>query len=361
MKKQVSILLYLCLISGLAACNLPVVANPADSGEDITLQYETVSALLTATAIWEMEATALPPVLPATPDPTGTYVADLLVSTPDAPLIVTTRIAGEANEKAEYGSCDQAQAGRPMDITVPDETHFFPGEYFSKTWRLVNVGSCRWTRDYSVVWFSGDDLGVTRAQSFNVIVEPSQVVDVTVDMLAPKTPGTYQSNWKLRSEDGHLFGIGPNSDSPFWVRIVVVPVNTPTLTPTIPIPTSTVAPSILTRGTVELFLEEFLELDLENESEEVPGDLAFLRSEAGELRLVPVNGAGLVLFGSTAPRFEECLAAGFQEEGIALEQDLLNNYFCYRTSEGLPGRLLIAQFDPEIEQLNLEFTTWAVP
>ncbi len=31
------------------------------------------------------------------------------------------------------------------DVTVPDDTHFSPGQTFDKTWRLQNAGDCEWS------------------------------------------------------------------------------------------------------------------------------------------------------------------------------------------------------------------------
>lgn len=279
-------------------------------------------------------------------------------STPEAATtLLTTRVAGEASQKDEEGTCDMARAGRPIDITIPDDTRLFPGEPFSKTWRLENAGTCTWTRGYSVVWFSGDQLGVTQSQSFSTIVEPEQAIDITVDMIAPKQPGTYQSNWKIRNEEGRLFGIGPNADSPFWVRIVVVPINTPTMTPTAPVSTPTRPPVILVRGSVELLLEEHLDLDLDGEIV----DLLFQRSDDGEMTLEALNGAGLALFGPDEPRFEDCLTAEATEAVVTIDEEITDSYFCYRTSENLPGRLFLSHVDFENGQLGLEYTTWVIP
>jgi hypothetical protein len=40
-------------------------------------------------------------------------------------------------------------------------------------------------------------------------VAPGETVDVSVQMKAPVTPGTYQSNWLLESPQGARFGVGP--------------------------------------------------------------------------------------------------------------------------------------------------------
>jgi hypothetical protein len=42
---------------------------------------------------------------------------------------------------------------------------------------------------------------------------PGQTVEITVDMVAPLKPGTYQGNWKLRNASNVLFGIGPNGSA----------------------------------------------------------------------------------------------------------------------------------------------------
>ncbi|HPK27164.1 MAG TPA: NBR1-Ig-like domain-containing protein, partial [Anaerolineaceae bacterium] len=82
---------------------------------------------------------------------------------------------------------------------------------------------------------------------------PGQSIDVSVEFIAPFESGTYQSNWMLQSQAGELFGLGPNGDAPFWVRIQVVGLETPTQTPTstlsgsetaTPTPTPTLTPTI---------------------------------------------------------------------------------------------------------------------
>jgi hypothetical protein len=125
-----------------------------------------------------------------------------------------------------------AAAGHPIDVTIPDGTVMAPGESFSKTWRLENVGSCTWTRFYAVVFFSGNSLNAHQTNYLPAEVEPGETIDLTVDMEAPMEAGEYQSNWMLSNADGELFGIGPNGDAPFWARIIVVPSETETPTPT---------------------------------------------------------------------------------------------------------------------------------
>jgi hypothetical protein len=115
-----------------------------------------------------------------------------------------------------------------------------PGQRIVKTWRLVNNGACKWTRLYSLVFFSGNPMGAIQSQFLPAEILPGAVVELSVEMFAPFEPGFYQSNWMLMAPGGELFGRGPNGDAPFWARIQVVERYTETPTPT---PTETETPS----------------------------------------------------------------------------------------------------------------------
>ncbi|NLB70980.1 MAG: hypothetical protein GX797_03110 [Chloroflexi bacterium] len=129
-------------------------------------------------------------------------------------------------------ACNRASPGEPFDITIPDDTKMFAGEEFTKTWRLVNTGSCKWTRLYKLVFYSQNPMGAFQQQFLSGEVLPGQAIDLSVDFTAPTQPGTYQSNWMLQDQDGNLFGIGFNADGPFYVRVQVTNDPTPTPEPT---------------------------------------------------------------------------------------------------------------------------------
>jgi serine/threonine protein kinase len=108
------------------------------------------------------------------------------------------------------------------DVSIPDSTELAPGEHFTKTWRLRNNGSCPWTSSYSMIFDQGDSMsGPASLQLTSGIVEPGQSIDVSVDLTAPNTPGTYKGFWKLRNGSGVVFGIGAAAKVAFWVEIVV--------------------------------------------------------------------------------------------------------------------------------------------
>jgi hypothetical protein len=359
MKNPAHITFCVLFLVGLASCNVPTSPTQVTSNPDIALQVRTVSVILTATA--DAVVPSPDPVMMTvvnTQLPTSPAVAVLPTNTPLAsPAIVTS----PQKLVTAAPPCDLAQPGRPIDVTIPDDTRLAPGQVFSKTWRLVNAGQCPWTRDYAVVWFSGDDLGMSHVQPFDSIVIPGEAVDLTVDMVAPQQAGSYQSNWKLRAKDGHLFGIGSNGDAPFWVRIVIVAVDTPTatVTPFTPQPTST--PSIFASGAVGLQLDEHLDLDNGQLGQNDRDDLALELSPANVLFLVPQNDAKISVFGMAVPGLSDCSGAALNEDALGLDQIPVGSYVCYQTTEGLPGWFSVTALDADNQQAGLEFLTWSVP
>jgi hypothetical protein len=107
-------------------------------------------------------------------------------------------------------------------VTVKDGTIYSPGQEFTKTWRLKNIGTCNWTVDYDLVFASGDRMEASKTITLDGKVKPGQSLDISAVLTAPAQPGDYTGRWMLRNADGKLFGIGDKQDKPFWVRIKVV-------------------------------------------------------------------------------------------------------------------------------------------
>jgi hypothetical protein len=104
------------------------------------------------------------------------------------------------------------------DVTVPDGTVFEPGTAFNKTWRLKNTGTCTWDTRYQLVFVGGAKMDAPDAVNVPQVVPPGGTVDITVPMVAPQQPGTYQGYWRMRNPDcGNLFGTAVN------VQIIVRP------------------------------------------------------------------------------------------------------------------------------------------
>ena len=100
-------------------------------------------------------------------------------------------------------NCDKAKF--ITDVTIPDGTVFSPGESFTKTWRVQNIGNCTWTADYALVFDSGELMSGVSPQLLMGSVAPSDTVDLSVNFVAPTTPGNYVSNWQIRNNANVLF------------------------------------------------------------------------------------------------------------------------------------------------------------
>lgn len=52
-------------------------------------------------------------------------------------------------------------------------------------------------------------------------VLPGGVVDLSIDMVAPTTPGMYRSEWMFMVNEGGLRGVGAQGETPLYVQISV--------------------------------------------------------------------------------------------------------------------------------------------
>ncbi len=109
------------------------------------------------------------------------------------------------------------------DVTILDGTYINAGKSFSKVWRLRNSGTCTWTSEYALTFQSGYRMGAASVVSLPGSVEPDETVDLTIDLQAPQTPGSFWGFWMLRNASGQLFGTGDDGNSPVWVKIVTEP------------------------------------------------------------------------------------------------------------------------------------------
>ena len=188
----------------LLACSLITPAEPTAQGKAITQALETFQAQLTQTQLAFIpsevpSATPIPPTATHTPPPTAT---------PSPPTPTATNVP-----------CDWARFIK--DVNVEDGTVFMPGTEFTKTWRLKNVGTCTWTKDYDLVFVSGDGMNAYASVPFPDTAVPGETIDLSVKLKAPEGGGTYKGYWRLRNANGIVFGYGANANSSFWVEIRV--------------------------------------------------------------------------------------------------------------------------------------------
>jgi len=140
------------------------------------------------------------------------------------------------------------------DVTIPTNTYLSTGSNFTKIWRVLNDGSCDWV-GYELVHISGSLLSASSPQAL-ALVNAGHTVDISVEMTAPTSPGTYSAIWRTRDPDGVLFGpeltltiivSHPTTETP-------TPTHTFTLTAT-PSKTATPTPTF-TATEAELYIQQ---------------------------------------------------------------------------------------------------------
>jgi hypothetical protein len=361
--KTLEVLLILWGAALLTGCNLTRSKATAISNVNVTQAYQTVQARIT-------EIIALTPTRAVTLIPTSGLAGASATPTPLGFQSTSTPTL-TLPQGTQTTSCDKAAPGIPIDVTIEDNTLMQPGEKFTKVWRLVNVGTCTWTRQYRAVWFFGTKLGDALLMLMPEDIAPGESVDITVDMVAPLEPGTYQSNWKLSNDKGVLFGIGPNGDLPFWVLIIVVQPATATITETSPpsltptqtaipsiTPTPSPTPGIYVAGPASLAPNDSYDLDT-NQVDGDGADLVYQTDASGDHWLAPQGGAVLGVYGNGEPNLLVCLSASMSSAPIAIESLSAGSYLCYRTDQGRPGWLRYNSIDAGDGSLSVNILTWA--
>ena len=212
MKKKLLILsigLSLSLI--LTGCNLPGQATPTTQVDLLnTAAAQTIQAQQT-----HIVQTNQAGVIEMTPTPTLEPSAEEIPSATPEPSDTPAPTPTSTREV----SCNQAAF---VSETIPDGTDFDPGETFTKTWTLKNSGSCTWTAEYDLVFIEGDAMNAPAAKQLTSgTVAPGETVKISIDLKAPVAAGTHRGDFKLRNQNGVLFGIGADNKT-FWVKIDVI-------------------------------------------------------------------------------------------------------------------------------------------
>ena len=348
-----SILLPLAalILWGMLACSFPM--NTAQTPTlNVTQAYQTVEANITQAIAKTSQVNPVPTQPGATPVPPATVTPAPPPTQPDAPKVTPTSV------------CDHASPGSPIDVTIPDDTELGPGENFTKIWRLENIGTCTWTSEYALTWFSGDRLGAPVSVPLTEDVLPNTSVELSVDLVAPDDAGTYQSNWKLNNPAGEFFGIGPNGNAAFWVRIKVVTSATATITATVATtntPTPTATEPVKASGPASLQPGFTLDLDTNQVNSGSGEDLTLTFDEQNHF-LDPIGSAAIAVAGNALPSMDDCQTVTLSTDPQIVEGNLVaGTYLCYRTDMSLPGWALVTGFDPNSSILDLQILTWTIP
>jgi hypothetical protein len=190
---KISTLAFAALLF-LSACNMP--GGPDAASVVQTAAAETVSAQQTVNA-------QMVPTSTNTPLPTATLAVTSTPLVSNTPFATSTTISSGGGV-ITGNSCDSIQF--VSDVTIPDGEDMAADATFTKTWRIRNAGSCTWSTSYSIVFVSGNAMGGNASQALTTSVAPGATTDISVNMKAPSTNGSYTGYWAIRNASNQNFG-----------------------------------------------------------------------------------------------------------------------------------------------------------
>jgi uncharacterized protein YkwD len=181
-------------------------------------QTPTEAAVATSTVTQEPTVTEAPVDLPA--------ATELAAATPLPTEAAGTPGTPETPRPTNEPNCTNS-AAFVSDVTIPDNTPIVAGTPFTKTWRVSNTGTCIWGPDYTVSYYSDERMSAPASVPLP-ITYPGQNADISIDLVAPNTPGTRRGNFVIKNPAGLIMKV--NSDSRLWL-IINVTLEAPTATP----------------------------------------------------------------------------------------------------------------------------------
>jgi hypothetical protein len=212
---------WVCLL-GLAGCSSPTPTSMPT--QDMNPFRTEVAATVFAQVTHDL---ALTPSTTPIPSSTATTTPTTTPVQPTSPVASPSLTVTLATAIPTAVLADRAQW---VSQSIPDESVFAPGETFTMTWQLKNVGASTWKPTYLLRYYSGDLFGAPKEIVVGKEVLPGATVEITLKMKAPGAAGNYRSDWVLSSETRSNF-----KDAVF-LKITVAAPPTATRAPT-PSPT----------------------------------------------------------------------------------------------------------------------------
>jgi len=179
-----------------------------------------VAATVLAQVTRELALTPSATPMPS-PTATSTFTPTPAQTASSSPIPAATLPGGtpgtETPNRAEW-----------VSQSIADGTIFAPGETFTITWSMKNVGATTWTVSYLLRFYSGNTFGAPQEIPLGRVVLPGETIDISIPMKAPISPGDYRTDWVLSNESRSNF------KDPVFLKITVAtpPTTAPTATTT---------------------------------------------------------------------------------------------------------------------------------
>jgi Ig-like domain-containing protein len=201
----------LVMITLLAACGSTSTPEPTPDVAAVR-----TSAASTVVSQFTLTAAVFTPT--GTPQSTETSAPEPTATETEPPVAQVTNAQGTSIALCDKYSWDV----NTVDVNIPDNTVMTPGQDFTKTWLIKNVGSCAWGDGYKLVYSYSDPVGEKMsgvAQPLTAAIAPGEEVQVSVNFKAPTLPGTYTVYWTMQNAKGIPFQ--GNDNKVFYVLIKV--------------------------------------------------------------------------------------------------------------------------------------------
>jgi hypothetical protein len=175
------------------------------------IQFVALLAVLLATLACSLGGGAVTPTI--APAPTDAAQVVPTREPPTVPPVAPTQVPTKAPSTAVPPTETPTGTGPNgcilseqflADVTIPDGTVLAPSSAFVKTWRVKNTGTCEWV-NYKLIFAAGEQMGGPASVAVNV-TPAGGTVDVSVNLVAPATPGEHKSGWRFQATNGSVFG-----------------------------------------------------------------------------------------------------------------------------------------------------------
>lgn len=201
--RKLKFVFWFCALALILAC-VPTIGTPiptVDPNQINIFIAQTANAAASQTAavlptFTQTETTTPTPEDTTTPSLTATSTVIFILSTPTKSVTPTlTGLAGGTT-----GITGDNFACQVLSVTPPNGTSLDPRTDFDAVWQVRNIGKKQWDRNaVDYVYASGAELYKTTNYDLPSDVKSGATVNIIVDMIAPKKPGSYTTNWVLRN------------------------------------------------------------------------------------------------------------------------------------------------------------------
>jgi Ig-like domain from next to BRCA1 gene len=216
LKHRPPYILFLICFTLLAACTNPRPVDVGISNNPGSVPTQVVANDLSSQSILAILPTQTSAPLPDTPEP-------VIILTP-TPL----QAAASQDVVLQPTPSCMNRAVYIKALNILDNAALDAGQSFAKIWRIKNTGTCVWTTDYVLAFYSGEQMGGQTAIPLPSVVQPGETVDLRVDLVAPLNQTSYTGNWVLKDASGNSFGVGEMGNQSISVTILVKPSPMPT-------------------------------------------------------------------------------------------------------------------------------------